>query len=240
MTGTAVPRYLEIERALEKAILSGEWPPGHRVPSEHELVERFGCSRMTVNKALTKLADAGLVERRRRAGTVVARGSGAETVLEIHDIKAEIEASGRAYRNERLSREKRRATALDAGRLGVTVGAPVLALAFRHFADERPFVLEERLINLASVPEAEQEDFAAMPPGSWLLARAPWSHGEHIISAVNADETVAERLAIAPGSACMVMERRTWQEETSITWAMLVYRGASHRLIARFSPGGRR
>ena len=51
--------------------MSGEWAPGHRIPFEHELATEYGCSRMTVNKALSQLARAGLIERRRRSGSFV-------------------------------------------------------------------------------------------------------------------------------------------------------------------------
>ena len=41
---------------ISERILSGDWPPGHRIPFEHELSAEYGCSRMTVNKALSQLA----------------------------------------------------------------------------------------------------------------------------------------------------------------------------------------
>jgi len=56
---------------IETRIISGEWQPGHRIPFEHELTEYYNCSRMTVNKALTQLAKAGLIERKRRSGSFV-------------------------------------------------------------------------------------------------------------------------------------------------------------------------
>src|SRR5690606_31124025 len=85
-------------------IVSGEWPPGHRIPYEHELTAHYGCSRMTVNKALTQLARAGLIERRKRSGSFVARPRSQAAVLEIHDIRTEVEALGQPYRYERLAR----------------------------------------------------------------------------------------------------------------------------------------
>src|ERR1700744_6004734 len=63
---TGVARYAEIQRALETAIFSGDLPPGARVPSEQQLLKRYRCSRMTVNKALSALAASGLIVRRRR------------------------------------------------------------------------------------------------------------------------------------------------------------------------------
>ncbi|WP_460448476.1 histidine utilization repressor [Alsobacter sp. SYSU BS001988] len=231
-----LPRYAEIRRALEEAIMSGAWRPGRRVPSEHALMEQFGCSRMTVNKALSALAEAGLILRKRRSGSFVASPASEQTVLEIHDIPKEIAASGREHRFEILSRHRRRAGPGDAERLGVKPGAPVLAMAVRHFAAGKPFAVEDRLINLARVPEAEAEPFDTLPPGSWLLARIPWSEAEHQIRAANLDAETASRLDLAPGAAGLVVDRRTWQGGETITCVTLVYPGDRHRLTARFGP----
>ncbi|THC05283.1 GntR family transcriptional regulator, partial [Salmonella enterica] len=46
---------------LEAKIRSGAWRPGDRVPTEAELMAVYGCARMTVSKALSALAEAGLV-----------------------------------------------------------------------------------------------------------------------------------------------------------------------------------
>ncbi|KZE36693.1 histidine utilization repressor [Chelatococcus daeguensis] len=235
-----LPRYAEIRRALEEKILSGEWPPGHRVPSEHDLVAQFGCSRMTVNKAISALAAAGLVVRRRRSGSFVAAPKSQETVLEVHDIKAEITGSGRSYRYVILDRERRRARPEDLARLGAAKGSfDVEALTVLHFADERPFVHERRLINLAVVPAAAREAFAASPPGTWLLEQIPWTEAEHIIRAENAGADVAHHLAIARGAACLVVVRRTFQAGATITAVTLTYPGERHQLVARFSPATR-
>ncbi|MGH6711039.1 MAG: GntR family transcriptional regulator, partial [Bradyrhizobium sp.] len=89
--------YKQIRLDIERRILTGEWPPGHRIPFEHELMARYGCSRMTVSKALSELAQADLIERRRRAGTFVRRPKFLSAVLTIPDIRAEISALGRSY-----------------------------------------------------------------------------------------------------------------------------------------------
>lgn len=60
---------VRIRGDIERRILSGEWPPGHRILYEHELMAEYGCARMTVNRVLSSLAEAGLIERRRRAGS---------------------------------------------------------------------------------------------------------------------------------------------------------------------------
>jgi hypothetical protein len=82
---------------LEGRILSGGWAPGSRIPFEHELTAQYGCSRMTVNKAISELAVRGLVTRRRRAGTFVAQPRAHAAILAIPDLGAEIADRGQTY-----------------------------------------------------------------------------------------------------------------------------------------------
>jgi len=229
------PLHAQIRRAIGAAILSGRIPPGGRVPSEAELMRLFGASRMTVHRAMSELAAEGLVRRNRRAGTFATTEARGRAVFEIWDIGAEVRRAGGTYRHEMLSRWLRAATAEDARRLGLAPGARLLATATRHLSDGIPVQLEERLINLAAAPAAEAERFAATPPGRWLLDHVPWTEAEHAISAENAPARIAQRLGIAPGSACLVVERRTWNGDVPVTFARLWHPGARHRLVGRFS-----
>jgi GntR family histidine utilization transcriptional repressor len=224
---------------IESRILSGEWPPGARIPFEHELSAQYGCARMTVNKALTQLAKAGLIERRRKVGSFVMRAPSRSAMLEIPDIKAEVAALGLPYRFAVLSRRRRRGGRADAGRLEGVAAGPILELACLHWAGRKPFCLEERLINLTAAPEAADERFDAIAPGAWLLARAPWTTAEHRIRARAADARRAALLEIADGAACLTIERRTWSGAAAITHVRLTYPGAAHELVARFSPSQR-
>ncbi len=189
---------------------------------------------MTLGRAIGALVEAGLLVRRRRAGTFVATPRVEETVLEIHDIAAEVKASGRTYAFERRRRRIRRATAADAAHLDIEAGAPVVSITGLHRANGAPIAVEERLINLQAVPQARREAFSDTPPGSWLLLEVPWTEAEHQIDAANADAETAALLALAPGSACLRMERRTWRGPNSVTWVRLIFPGDQHRLVGRF------
>ena len=56
---------------LEKRIVSGEFKPGGRLPSERVLSKRFACSRQAVREALTQLRSKGVIETRRGSGSTV-------------------------------------------------------------------------------------------------------------------------------------------------------------------------
>ena len=221
---------------IEGRILSGEWAPGVRIPFEHELSSQYRCSRMTVNKALSELARAGLIERRRKVGSFVMRPPSRSAVLEIPDVKFEVEALGATYRFEILTQRRRRGTPADAGRLERIGSDQILDLTCLHWAGKRAFCIEERLINLTATPEAAEANFTDVAPGSWLLAKAPWTRAEHRIRARPADFRRAALLSIPPGTACLAIDRRTWSGDAAITYVRLTYPGEAHELIARFSP----
>lgn len=223
---------------LERHILSGDWPPGHRLPFEVDLATQYGCSRMTANKVLTQLARAGLIERRKKSGSFVSQPVGQAAVLEIHDIGAEVRALKLAYAFRLERRARRVASAKDRLHLELAEGAPILDLTCLHLAGERPFCLEQRLINLATVPEAEAETFLDMAPGAWLISRVPWNTAEHRIQAMAATAETAGSLGITRNAACLVIERRTWGASGPVTFVRFTYPGDRHALVARFQPGG--
>ena len=221
---------------IEGKILSGEWAPGQRIPFELELAAQYNCSRMTVNKAMTQLARAGLVERRKKSGSFVTQPHAQSAVLEIRDIKLEVESLGKPYHYALSARARRRATLDDRTYLGVGATASVLAITGLHHAGDRVFCLEERVINLLAVPDAADEPFDRIAPGPWLLQQVPWSAAEHKIMAVEADEDVAAALDIPAGSACLVVERSTSMKGVYVTHVRLTYLGSSHEIVSRFTP----
>ncbi|MEJ5081738.1 MULTISPECIES: histidine utilization repressor [unclassified Ochrobactrum] len=221
---------------IETRIISGEWQPGHRIPFEHELTEYYNCSRMTVNKALTQLAKAGLIERKRRSGSFVSFPQSQAAILEIHDIRDEVAALGQPYRFELLKRNERLSGPADARHIDIPRHTPLIELVCRHYAGKRVFALEERFISLTAVPSAAETDFAEHSPGPWLVSCVPWSNAQHSIRAVVSTDENAATLGVPAGSPCLVVERQTWNADQPVTHVRFTYPGDSHALVAKFTP----
>jgi GntR family histidine utilization transcriptional repressor len=219
-----------IHATIEGRILSGEWEPGRRVPSEAELMAEYGCARMTVNKALSVLAGAGLIERRKGAGSFVARPRARSLVLDVPDLAVEIAARGQAYAY-RLLHQALAGDLPDTGLAG-----PVLQLVGLHSADGASLAWEERWVSLPAVPTMAQVDFSHSPPGSWLLHHTPWTEAEHRIGAAAAEADCAAALGVAPGTACLTVERRTWRGGEGITLVRQYFLAGHYELVARFGP----
>lgn len=226
-----------IRADLEGRIRSGDWPPGARIPTEHELTAQYGCARMTVHKAISALVAAGLIERRKKAGSFVASPHVQTAVIEIPDIAAIIAARGERYSFELLARELRPAADVQeaAGPPEFQLSAEVLVLDGLHVAQGRPFCLEHRLINLATAPQAAGLDFSATAPGSWLLGHIPWTQARHRITACSAG-AASTRLQIARTAPCLQVERWTWRLGEPVTFVRQLFPGDRYDLIAEFSP----
>lgn len=218
-------------------ILRGSWPPGWRIPFETDMAHDYGVSRMTVNKALTQLAREGFLDRRRKGGTFVAAPRHRSAVMEITDLRREVEKAGQHHSVVLLQRAARAAEDLDRHRLqNNDPDLQVLALTALHRADGAPYCLEDRLINLAAVPEARHADFSEEPAGSWLLRQVPWSSAEHTIRAVAATAADGKLLNMAAGAPCLEISRITRHDGQPLTAVRLTYPGSQHQLVARFMP----
>lgn len=228
--------YERILQDVEARILSGEWPPGYALPFEVDLARAYKCSRMTVSKALHQLVQAGLIERRKRAGSWVAQPRAQSAVLEIPEIESEVRSMGMVYGYVLMNRTRRRVFKGDRRYCSMSLQTPVLELLCLHLAGGRPFCLENRLINLAGAPEAASERFETIAPGPWLLKQVPWSNARHVIKASAANARTALLLQIAEGTPCLVIERETSSDGNCITCVHLTYPGESHELTASFEP----
>ena len=66
-----IAKYRQVESFIKDRIANGTYPVGTRLMTEEELVDRFGFSRMTINKALNNLSNDGFIERKPGKGTYV-------------------------------------------------------------------------------------------------------------------------------------------------------------------------
>jgi DNA-binding LacI/PurR family transcriptional regulator len=83
VSAAPAPKYRQVYDALLQQIVSGRVKAGGRLPSEADLVHRFGASRITVARALRELQVAGLIERRAGSGTYVRQARTADRALSL-------------------------------------------------------------------------------------------------------------------------------------------------------------
>lgn len=211
----------QVQQAVIDRIRAGHWPPGHQIPNEADLARELGCARATVNRALRALAEEGLLERRRRAGTRVAPLPVRQARLRIPVIRAEVEAAGRRYGYRLLHRAR---DPLPAALRPLFPDGEMLHLIALHEADCAPYVHEDRWISLTVIPAAAGADFAALSANEWLVANAPVSDGEIAYTAGAATAAEARMFGCAEGTSLMRADRITRHDGRTVTRVALTFR----------------
>lgn len=215
--------YRDVKRIAIKRIQNGIWAPGTLLPSETNLAQELGCTRTTVSRAMRELAEEGYLERRRKAGTRVRISPIRQTRLSIPLIQKEIQASGASYRYVLVLREACLAPDWLSAQLGLAKGTSTLHLVCMHYANNQSFALEDRWINLSSVPNAAKESFEKIGPNEWLVNQVPYSRAEFGFTAAIADAKLARFLAAREGDAIILADRTTWLDEEPVTYALFSY-----------------
>ena len=230
------PLYALIKHHIVDAIRDGEMGPGDRVPSEAELVERFGVSRMTANRALRELQSEGIVTRRAGVGSFIAEPSPIGHVIEIRNIAEEIRDRGHVYQAIVVENVPLEADRRTAPLLGVKIGTPIFRSIIVHHEAGVPLQLEERHVLAEIAPDYSAMDFTAITPNEYLTRIAPIQRVEHRVRAEMPDERVRELLDMEPGEPVLVMLRQTWSRRTLASHARLTHPARRFELVAAFEP----
>jgi len=141
MIGSTRTNWRDVMAEVERRIYTREWQPGQSIPNEADLAIELGCARVTVNRALRTLAEIGLLDRRRKAGTRVALHPVSKATLPIPLIRNEIEASGKSYGYYLLSQKTEPAPTLVTKQFALKEDVPLRHVIALHMADNKPYVL---------------------------------------------------------------------------------------------------
>ncbi len=222
------PGWEGIRAEVLRRIRARDWPPGALIPGEEALAEEFGVARATVNRALRDLAEAGVIERKKRAGTRVAELPVRRARLEIPVIRLDVLGRGLTHDFKLLTDRTAPAPVPVTARLGLPEGAPMRCLETLHLAGGRPFVLESRWLNPIVLPAA-LPDFTTISVNEWLVTHVSLVSGDIAFTAEPASAREAEVMGVAPGTALLVAERTTFGTEGPVTWVRLAH-APGHRV----------
>ena len=99
------PLYLQIKDILKHKIINNEYAVGSTIPSENELEEIFGVSRMTIRQAVNELVNEGLLrkERGRGKGTVVLSNAIADKLSTVKSFTQKMQEQGYILKNKQIN-----------------------------------------------------------------------------------------------------------------------------------------
>ena len=236
----AKPRYQQVKDLIIEQISRGDLRARDRVPSENELVESTGVSRMTANRALRELTDEGYVERIAGSGTFVADLKATSHLLEVRNIADEVALRGHRHSSRVLTKGRITADESTAAALHLDSHAPVFHVMLVHCEDGLPIQLEDRYVVIGFAPDFLEQDFSTVTPSAYLSDIAPLQEAEHVVRAELPAADIRKHLEMAEKEACLLVLRRTWGRGRPVTFGRLFHPGSRFELTGHYTPPGRR
>jgi GntR family transcriptional regulator len=138
-----VPLHHQVYLDLRAALDDGEWRPFERMPPERELAERYGCSLITVRRALSELAREGRLERTRGRGTTVLRPRIERDFAGTMSFTEEMQDRGLDPETRLVAARPEPAGEHVADALGIEPGSPTLYVERLRAAAGEPLLLEQ-------------------------------------------------------------------------------------------------
>lgn len=208
----ALPLYAVLREQLKAQILEGRLRPGERLPSESELTEAFGVSRITVRQALNDLQKEGLLVKAHGKGSFVAQPAVALDLTRLRGLAESLTGAGRTVHTQILSLRHVDAPKDVARAFGMAEGGEVTELQTLRYLDREPLVLSRSWMPRAYGDRLSKADLAHRD----ILDIYEHDLGVAVgkadvtIGAINADAQHHARLGVAPGAALVVMERKVY------------------------------
>lgn len=203
------PLYAQIRTALRRGIVDGAYDVSQRLPSEHELMDAYRASRVTVRRALSDLQDEGLVVSRQGKGYFVARPVVVQDLRRLQGLGESAEQHGYVVRSRVLSTREVAADERVAEGLGIAPGTPVLELKRIRYLNLNPLSFDVSYFPLPLGRRLLECDLARTDiyPLLGKLLDDDLGHADFHISVARADAEVAQALGLAPGEPVLHVTR---------------------------------
>jgi GntR family transcriptional regulator len=226
------PLYRRVKETLARQINDGTMPPGAQLPSERNLCERYGISRVTARRALTALVEEGLVVSSPGRGWYVSEGPLSEPPNMLLSFTAMARARGFDPSARVLRSEVRSATLDESESLEVAPGAALLQLERVRLLDGLPVAVDRSLVPLALCPAIATTDFAQASLYEVLAREAkvvPVS-AACTIEATSAGDEVGPLLDLEPHEPVLISSQVTKDGSgRPVELSRIVYRGDRYR-----------
>lgn len=212
----AAPLYHQVLEEMRRRVETGEWAKGSKVPSERQLAELLGVSRITVRHAVRLAVEEGLVVQRRGVGTFVgSRDRLEQDLAEVRSFELTLAEQGYVASTDILGTGSAIADFALAGVLDVPPAMPLRNLRLLGRGDASPVVYYDSYFGPAlgqQMADAAEELKARGAPFSTLdlyreesVGRAPETVSQ-TINAVPATEELAEHLDLTTGAPVLAIE----------------------------------
>lgn len=224
-----IPLYTQLYTVLLNAINNGEYAPGEFLPTEIDLVKRYGISRVTVRKSLDLLVQDGVISRRSGYGTYVNYPRVEQPLSTVMHFRQEmanrgLKPSSKMLRNELQNTDKTMAAALK-----ISEQTKMICVERLRYANGEPMCIESSFLPYSVCPLVYQRDFSQDSLREFLAETygIVWKHAvQKIYSVLPPSRALADYLHIKISDPIFYVERVSYtQDEQPSEFLRAYYRG---------------
>lgn len=207
-----MPLYHQLKELLRTEIKQA-MRPGQQLPTEQELIQKFGLSRITVIQAIKALEQEGLVQRIRGKGTFVSKPKIEQRLSKIFGFTQELQQRGLKPGTQVLSLEQLPVDQQIAQELEVQAGARVWKVRRLRLADGEPIGIQTAFLPVSLCPDLTEEKLERSPSLYRLLREEyglnAWRARESYVAGVLKDPRDARTLQTRVGTPVLLATRTT-------------------------------
>lgn len=226
-------RHERCAEALRSVIRSGRATPGDALPSERDLSQALGWSRVTVRKALASLIAEGLISKRHGAGTFVAARI-EKSIAALSSFSEDMTRRALKPGTRLISSEIGTVTPQEAVTFHLPMDASVIRMERVRLADEQPLAFERVTVPTFTVPDPNNIGpslYEAMAQADFRPVRAVQR-----IRAVNISQTIARALEVQAGAAALLIERSgILHDGRVVEFTRSYYRGDAYDFVTELA-----
>jgi len=229
------PKYRELADMLLARFANA--PVGSPTPSERQLAEETGVSRMTARRAIDELVREGRLTREVGRGTFVARPT-VSVPLQLTSFSEDMRARGYVPSSRLLRLASIPATEQVAAILQIVPGSEVVLLSRLRLADDMPMAIERSHLRADLFPGLQRYDFGADSLYRVLTEEygVRFEAGEQVIRAGIVGDADAETLSIAHGDPVLELVRTSVSRGSVVEWTTSTYPASRFELSAQIAP----
>ncbi|TBL75730.1 GntR family transcriptional regulator [Paenibacillus thalictri] len=235
---TQIPLYEQLKNAIAQQINEGKLEPDQQIPSERELCEAYGVSRITVRQAIAAAANEGLLYRTQGKGTYVAGAKIEQKLSNINNFQQTLVKQGFMASTELYKTATVPNNLFYSRLLNVSMLEQITNIQLVGYGNNEPVVYYDSYFSmdigesiLSSAQKAAENKVPFSTLDLYVDTEVTPTHVEQTFESIVSDETLSGILKIAVGSPILLVTSIVYDNALPIEYKNAYYRGDKYKFF---------
>ncbi len=221
----------QLRSKLLEQIENGCWPPDHQIPSERELCDEYGVSRITVREVVKDLVQEGYLIKKQGKGTFVSSPKFEERITSYYSLSQEIEEKGLQSAFKILEFNKCNPSLFLKQKFGLSDNDSIYEIIRLRLISDKLFAWEKAMVPCSFLEGATKEQISkeGLYPTILHCSGLTADEAEEDFEAANCPDEIAQLLKLKKNTAVLHLTRLTKAQGRSIEYCESYIHGEKYK-----------